>query len=386
MARADSYNRHAVKNLINEHSRRAKNYKNDVDLNRSHLNWGYGLHDLETATQYLAIMTRCNEIMQGRDMQGQTNVISEWVITYPARLCHEEKYDTGKINKKTGEKIYKTYNVPNDMEHCKRFFDLAYWYTCGRYGNDNVMCGFVNMDETTPHMHVDVVPEAISRKTGMKTVSSASLLTKAELQGYQRNLQKEMIQEFGLSASDYILNGRTKGNYTVREMKARRKQASKDKALQGEIISKQNKLKDINESIALQEEKNYELIGDIWANDEKLRSQENIIINNEKTLKKQSEMIKANNDMLKAQKAKISKNMQKEKDIDDSLQELHEWIDKLKDMDPQVQQANDVYETIAEMTQRRREQETEQKKIERQQMADSLSGVSSSRGFTGLGR
>ena len=73
-----------------------------------------------------------------------------------------------------------------------------------RYGADNVIAGYVHMDETTPQIHVCVVPEAISRKTGRRTVSSASLLTRAELRNFHQDLKKEMLKVFGKDAEDYI--------------------------------------------------------------------------------------------------------------------------------------------------------------------------------------
>ena len=200
---------------MKEHDRTATTYKNDVDLSRSNLNWGYGASDKSADEVIRLIQKRCNEIMDGRKMQDNTNIMSDWVITYPFEFCTPTTDANGK-----------TYNKPNDMAHCKKFFDTVYEFTCNRYGKENVIAGYVHMDETTPHIDINFVPEAISRKNGQRTVSSASLLTKTELSGkhkngFQRNLEEQMELTFGQKGM--ILNGRTKGNYTVSELKQRTK-------------------------------------------------------------------------------------------------------------------------------------------------------------------
>ena len=226
MARVDSYPKQALKKIIHEHDRTAKNYKNNVDLKRSHLNYSLGINGRSANECYDSVMKRCKEIMQSKPMQTQTNVVSEWIITFPAELCHEEQYDTGKISK-SGKQIFRTYNKPNDIELCKRFFEEVYEFTAKRYGMDNMLGGYVHMDETTPQIHIDFVPEAISRKTGNRTVSSASLLSRSELRNYHKDLAKHMVDVFGKDAKNWILNGRTKTSETTEQMKARQAEDEK---------------------------------------------------------------------------------------------------------------------------------------------------------------
>ncbi len=226
MARVQSYPKQALKKLIHEHDRTAKNYKNNVDLKRSHFNYSLGINGRSSNECYDSVMNRCKEIMQDKTMQTQTNVVSEWIITFPAELCHEEQYDTGKISK-TGKQIIRTYNKPNDIELCKRFFNEVYDFTAKRYGTDNMLGGYVHMDETTPQIHIDFVPEAISRKTGNRTVSSASLLSRSELRNYHKDLAKHMVDVFGKDAKNWILNGRTKTGETTEHMKARQAEDEK---------------------------------------------------------------------------------------------------------------------------------------------------------------
>ena len=219
MGRLENYSKKSVKKIISEHGRTASNYKNYVDKNRTSLNWTYGAGD-KSADEVLSIIeNRCNEIMNGRKMQEQTNIMSDWIFTYPQELCEKKRYDTGKVNSKTGKHVMRYYYAPKDPDHCKAWMSEVYAFCQARYGAENVIAGYVHMDETTPHIDVNLVPEAVSRKTGKNTVSSASLFTRAELSQCQRDLERYMGQMF--NQKGMILNGRTKGGYTIDELKKR---------------------------------------------------------------------------------------------------------------------------------------------------------------------
>lgn len=118
------------------------------------------------------------------------NVMSDWVITCPEAL----QGDTAKRD---------------------RFFEVSYQFLKDRYGAENVVQGYVHLDETTPHMHAAVVPV----KDGK--VSSKALFTRAELHEFHKELDRVCETEFGMKG--LILNGRTKGDYTIAELKQRTK-------------------------------------------------------------------------------------------------------------------------------------------------------------------
>lgn len=206
MANVQSYPKGDARKVLHEHDRTAGHYKNYVDKSRIGLNWTYDAGSVDD--KMLEVEARCADIMQGKPLQEHTNVLSNWEVTYPFTHCTETQGGNGRM-----------YNKPNDMSHCKKFFDEAYKFAQERYGKENVMVGYVHMDETTPHIDIMVVPEAISRKTGKQTVSSASLFTKAELRNFHKDLESHMANVFG--EPGMILNGRTKGNYTSDELKQR---------------------------------------------------------------------------------------------------------------------------------------------------------------------
>lgn len=205
MPRVDSYTKSDMKKVLREHFRELQKYENSVDLSRSNQNIIYGnFHNAEEFS--MAIQRRANTIMNGRDIQKQTNLMSEWCVS-----------------------------MPKDFKgNPKEFFDCVYQFYQGRYGAENVIGAFAHMDETNPHMHICFVPEATSRKTGNKTVSSASLLTRAELHECQQALDDCCAMKFG--KHKMILTGKTKGdNLTVKQLKA---QTEREQAIRNEYEQK----------------------------------------------------------------------------------------------------------------------------------------------------
>ena len=248
MAHVCSYPKQALKKIIMEHDRTAKEYKNYVDSNRTTLNFSYDIGEKDADECILTVVRRCESIMQGKKLQKHTNIATEWIVTYPAELCHEEVYDTGKIDK-SGKHITRTYNKPNDIVQCVRFFDETYKYSSERYGKDNMLGGYVHMDETTPQIHILFVPEAISRKSGKRTVSSASLLSRSELRNYQKDLAKHMINVFGKEAKNWILNGRTKTGETIEQIKARNAADEVLNAKKNKLDIREQQLNDYEEQL-----------------------------------------------------------------------------------------------------------------------------------------
>lgn len=182
MARVQNYTKKDMPKLLREHDRSARTYANKVDLNRSHMNYTYGAQTSDEVMR--KIQKRTTEIMDGGYVQAQTNICTEWSVFCPVPLI----------------------NAGRERE----FFDEL-WKFCGeRYGEENLIAGYVHMDETTPHMHMMFVPEATSRKTGKKTVSSASLMTKTECSSFHTDFDKRCAEVFGIS--HLVRNGKTIAN------------------------------------------------------------------------------------------------------------------------------------------------------------------------------
>ena len=102
-------------------------------------------------------------------------------------------------------------------EEQRKFFDYVYGYTVLRYGMDNVLPGMVHNDETTPHIHIPVIP--VVNDKGSQRVCAKKFLNRNELKDYQVKLDEVIERVFGFKNA--ILNGKTKGNYTLEELKER---------------------------------------------------------------------------------------------------------------------------------------------------------------------
>ena len=193
MARIENYNRDEIAWVVREAYREQKTYKNEVDLSRSHLN--YSMNGIHNSREFLdRLDLRCKEIMNGQAIQTQTNVDCSWVVTLPQELR-------------------------GNPEKEQRFFKTVFTFACKRYGKANVIDGIVHYDETSPHITIHFVPRTISRKTHRETISSASLITKNELSTFHNDLEAELLNVFGIAG--LVRNDRTKGDYTLEELKER---------------------------------------------------------------------------------------------------------------------------------------------------------------------
>lgn len=210
MARLDKWKRKQMAPIVKEATRQLSSYKNKVDLSRSHLNYTLvGGEDYKSIAQ--SVDKRIRDIM-GSKIKAQTKAnmrpLGTWVITLPQELK----------------------GLPEEEQ--RRFFEVCTDFVKNRYGEDNVAYAIVHNDETTPHIHIGVIPACVSRKTGKMTVSAASMFTKEDLKTYHDDLDAVIAQEFGQSG--LMKNGRTKGNYTLDEMNERdRIKAELDEREQG---------------------------------------------------------------------------------------------------------------------------------------------------------
>ena len=109
-----------------------------------------------------------------------------------------------------------------NKEKEREYFRNCYEFCKERYGCANIIDGIVHYDESTPHMTVAVVPVTASRKTGRITISSASLFTLKEMRAYHDDLEIYLFERMHIKGLGK--NGRTKGNYTIDELKERSKQ------------------------------------------------------------------------------------------------------------------------------------------------------------------
>lgn len=187
MAHVEHYKLSDIKRIENEHIRDGwedKDYRIDEDKTK----YNYILSFHNNTSLYDSLQKRLSEVKHST--RKDLNVISEWVVTCPKELL-------------------------DDPDKVTRFFEMTMNFVGERYGEDNVLCAYVHMDETTPHMHICIVPVVED------TVSAKRLYNRQELRDFHKSLDYECERTFGMP--NLCLNGRTKGNYTVKELRERTK-------------------------------------------------------------------------------------------------------------------------------------------------------------------
>lgn len=150
---------------------------------------------------------------------GKIGSLRDLVSRRLAQVPHAKRKD---LNVMTSIVITCPQELQGDPDKEDAFFRLAFTWCQHRYGRDNVLAGFIHRDETSPHMHVPVVPEKQNR------ISSKSLFTRGELSKMHTDFDRECEIAFGKKG--LVKNGRTKGGYTTKELKERTKREAALKA------------------------------------------------------------------------------------------------------------------------------------------------------------
>ena len=166
-----------------------ENHSNkDIDTSRSHLN--YELTERDRELSYKSqIEDYINE-----------NKVSERAIRKDAVLCDEWIITSDKA---FFEKL--------DQEKTRDFFETAKNYFAENYGEENIAYASVHLDESTPHIHMGVVPFENGK------LSSKAMFDREELKKIQDELPKYM-NEHGFDLQRGELNSEAK-HKTVAEFK-----------------------------------------------------------------------------------------------------------------------------------------------------------------------
>lgn len=189
MAHMQKFAKAAVYGLAvhNERRKGCELSNKDIDLNRTHLNY-----NLASTIQPLPadkfVSQRVDEVhhLKRKDVIQMV----DWIVTLPK-------------------------NVPTEEE--KRFFEHTFKFISSRYGEQNIVSGWVHNDESTPHIHISFVPVIV--KDGMEKLDCKSIMTKKELKSFHSDLEDYLTQELGYRPE--IQNGATiNGNRSIKELKA----------------------------------------------------------------------------------------------------------------------------------------------------------------------
>ena len=164
----EKYKSNQLSGIYNHNERVFKNHSNkDIDPSRSHLNYELTNRD-RTQTYHKQIKEHINENrISSRGIRKDAVLCNEWVITSD-----------------------KTFFESLDQEQTKKFFESAKNYFAEKYGEANIAYASVHLDESTPHMHLGIVP----MKNG-KLSSKALFGNREKLREIQDELPKYLNEQ-----------------------------------------------------------------------------------------------------------------------------------------------------------------------------------------------
>jgi CRISPR/Cas system CMR-associated protein Cmr5 small subunit len=201
-----------AENLVgigNHNQRKTKNHSNpDIDTSLSKLN--YDLVD-RTQNYKTDIENFINENKSTtRAVRKDAVLVNEWIIS--------------------SDKDFFDNLTESEIEN---FFERSKDYFAEKFGEKNIRYSTVHLDESTPHMHMGIVPFDDENKLSAKRVFNRQALrdVQEELPKYLQDFQFEI--ERGQKGSD-------RKNLTVPEFK---KLKEKEKEIEREIDRKKNELK-----------------------------------------------------------------------------------------------------------------------------------------------
>lgn len=230
MAHLEKYNRRQLPHIL-KHDERARdkngNYINfanqSIDTSRTHLN--YNLHERNDGLSDYEFIMKQGKKHLAKNVVNRDNVnwVGSWVITLPEKLA-----DSAQTTQ-------------------RRFFEEATAFLEKRYGYENIVGAYVHNDETTPHMHVKVLPIFYDEKKKKMRMSAKDVFDKAELGIFHADLEKHMNNVFGYDIGirkTWINKDEKASKRTIEELKQETATMTKEAeqmAADNELLNKMNK-------------------------------------------------------------------------------------------------------------------------------------------------
>lgn len=146
-----------LKGLERHNQRESRNHENkDIDTSRSELN--YDLVNDQPVNYQKTVMDYINQNRQStRAVRKDAVVADEWIIG-------------------SDQDYFKNLSA----EETHRFFEEAKNYFGQKFGTNNIRYAMVHMDETTPHMHMGIVPLTDDGRLSSKTVFDRQTLKQVQ--------------------------------------------------------------------------------------------------------------------------------------------------------------------------------------------------------------
>jgi len=209
------YTRNALGHML-------KHYARKKDQNGEYVKFGNANID-QYLTQYNYTFTsRTDDLSDYEFIKKRTenlnalkrkdvNVMATWVVTVPQKYLAKARENDEFLR-------------DTEDSYCYKFFKQTYNFLENKYGKDNVVGGFVHLDETTPHMHFAFIPTVWDNKKQKLKVSAKECLCKKELQRFHPELNsylnkalKKELKELELEDIGVITNNNGDKQYIPME-------------------------------------------------------------------------------------------------------------------------------------------------------------------------
>jgi len=216
VAHVEKYAKGNVQGLSIHWDRKTLNHSNlDIDNERSDLNYDLCEKEGDTLSR---MYDRLSEVhcLNRKDVK----VCADWVVTLPESL------------KGASEKEQ------------REFFEKTYEFLANRYGGEkNVLSANVHNDETTPHMHFAFMPVVWDEKKQREKVCANDVLIRKDLKTFHQDLDKFLKQKIPHIYKEGILNDKTIGVDTVKDLKKYSEEIQRQKeAMDAEVKVKEKEL------------------------------------------------------------------------------------------------------------------------------------------------
>lgn len=199
VARMEKMKSGNLQGIQRHNQRETENHSNpDIDISRSHLNYDLVNDEPVNYREQVKNIIDSQRISQ-RAVRKDAVLVDEWIITSDKEFF-EDLYDFG----------------------TKEFFETALDYFAERCGKQNIAYAMVHFDETTPHMHLGVVPMVEGK------LSSKQMFDRKALKDIQEELPEHLkANGFNIERG---MKGSERKHLTVEEYKENRQELDRIKA------------------------------------------------------------------------------------------------------------------------------------------------------------
>ena len=197
-----------------EHSRDFNPEKHNIDRSRTHLNVDLSGH---AGTARACLDKRLSEIkvMNRADIK----VLGQWVWTVPKDLPEQFHKD---------------------------FFQGIYDFYAQKYGPENIAYARVHYDETSPHIHVGIIP-VVKDKNGVERCRAKDVFTHESMTHAHSDLQKFLENRLGTDVN--LINGASLGAESIDDFRKAKDLAKQVQTLQKECAELSQTRQDLQRQV-----------------------------------------------------------------------------------------------------------------------------------------